>query len=69
MPPQDPTGDIPSESDASIDLDPLRCSFCGKQRDQVEAMLSGPTPAVTICNECVELCNEIVAEQRRPPFD
>ena len=39
----------------------LRCSFCGKSRDQVRKLIAGPT--VYICDECVGLCNEIVAEE------
>ncbi len=35
-----------------------RCSFCGKTKDQVRKMLAGPT--VCICNECIQLCYEIV---------
>ncbi|MBI3621761.1 MAG: ATP-dependent Clp protease ATP-binding subunit ClpX [Nitrospirae bacterium] len=39
----------------------LRCSFCGKARDEVQKLIAGPT--VYICNECVELCNDIIAEE------
>jgi len=45
----------------------MRCSFCGKARTEVESIVAGPTPAVAICNECVALCAEIVAEQHPPP--
>ena len=38
----------------------LRCSFCGKSKDSVRKFISGPS--VYICNECVSLCNEILAE-------
>src|SRR6201987_2281571 len=38
----------------------LRCSFCGKSKDSVRKFLSGPS--VYICNECIALCNEILAE-------
>ena len=38
----------------------LRCSFCGKSRDQVRKLIAGPT--VYICDECVGLCNEIISE-------
>ncbi|HZL54091.1 MAG TPA: ClpX C4-type zinc finger protein [Solirubrobacteraceae bacterium] len=41
----------------------LRCSFCGKPKSQVLKLIAGPTPAVAICNECVELCGEIIAEE------
>ena len=39
----------------------LRCSFCGKGRDQVRKLIAGPT--VYICDDCVGLCNEIIAEE------
>jgi ATP-dependent Clp protease ATP-binding subunit ClpX len=38
----------------------LRCSFCGKSKDSVRKFISGPS--VYICNECIALCNEIMAE-------
>ena len=38
----------------------LRCSFCGKSKDAVRKFISGPS--VYICNECISLCNEILAE-------
>lgn len=37
------------------------CSFCGKNQDEVEKLIAGPD--VFICNECIELCNEIVLEK------
>jgi len=39
----------------------LRCSFCGKSKDAVKKFISGPN--VYICNECIALCNEILAEE------
>ena len=39
----------------------LRCSFCGKTQDQVKKLIAGPE--VYICDECVELCNEILEEE------
>jgi ATP-dependent Clp protease ATP-binding subunit ClpX len=39
----------------------LRCSFCGKSQDEVRKLIAGPT--VYICDECVELCNDIIAEE------
>ncbi|HXX54182.1 MAG TPA: ATP-dependent Clp protease ATP-binding subunit ClpX [Thermodesulfovibrionales bacterium] len=39
----------------------LKCSFCGKGQDEVKKLIAGPT--VYICDECVELCNEIIAEE------
>lgn len=41
-------------------FDSVRCSFCGKPRNQVRKLIAGPN--VYICNECVELCREIVQE-------
>ncbi|MXY29742.1 MAG: ATP-dependent Clp protease ATP-binding subunit ClpX [Gammaproteobacteria bacterium] len=38
-----------------------RCSFCGKTKDSVKKFISGPQ--VYICNECISLCNEILAEE------
>lgn len=37
-----------------------KCSFCGKGHDEVKKLIAGPS--VFICNECVELCNEIIAD-------
>jgi ATP-dependent Clp protease ATP-binding subunit ClpX len=39
----------------------LRCSFCGKTQDQVKKLIAGPD--VYICDECVDLCNEILEEE------
>jgi len=39
----------------------LKCSFCGKTQDQVRKLVAGP--GVYICDECIELCNEIVEEE------
>jgi ATP-dependent Clp protease ATP-binding subunit ClpX len=39
----------------------LMCSFCGKSQDEVKKLIAGPS--VYICDECIELCNDIVAEE------
>ena len=39
----------------------LKCSFCGKTQDQVKKLIAGP--GVYICDECVDLCNEILDEE------
>jgi hypothetical protein len=39
------------------------CSFCGKSQEEVHRLIAGP--AVFICNYCVTLCNEIIAEEGR----
>jgi ATP-dependent Clp protease ATP-binding subunit ClpX len=40
-----------------------RCSFCGRSHNQVEKIITGPS--VHICNECVKLCNEVLAEEKK----
>jgi ATP-dependent protease Clp ATPase subunit len=42
----------------------IRCSFCGKDQYQVLRLVVGPD-GVAICNECVSLCNEILAQDLR----
>jgi ATP-dependent Clp protease ATP-binding subunit ClpX len=42
----------------------LTCSFCGKGQDEVRKLVAGPM--VYICDECIELCNDIVAEEPGP---
>src|SRR6266700_2668031 len=42
------------------------CSFCGKSQDQVRRLIAGPG-AVYICDECVDLCREIIDEESTPP--
>ncbi len=51
----------------------LRCSFCGKSQNEVRKLIAGPT--VYICNECIDICNEIINEDEnaealssRPPL-
>ena len=39
----------------------LYCSFCGKSQDEVRKLIAGPT--VYICDECIDLCNDIIAEE------
>ena len=41
--------------------DKLNCSFCGKVQDDVKKLIAGPS--VYICNECVDLCNDIIEEE------
>lgn len=40
---------------------PLRCSFCGKTQEEVKKIIAGPK--VYICDECIELCNDIIEEE------
>ena len=44
----------------------LHCSFCGKSQDEVRKLIAGPT--VYICDECIELCNEIIVEETEERF-
>jgi hypothetical protein len=43
----------------------LRCSFCAKPRSKVARLIAGP--GVYICNECVQLCNDILTEEQNKP--
>ncbi|SKC38503.1 ATP-dependent Clp protease ATP-binding subunit ClpX [Maledivibacter halophilus] len=45
----------------------LKCSFCGKSQDQVKRLIAGPN--VYICDECIELCQEIIHEEFDENFD
>ena len=46
---------------ASEGNEQLLCSFCGKSQRQVKKLIAGP--GVYICDECIELCNEIIEEE------
>ncbi|NCO36694.1 MAG: ATP-dependent protease ATP-binding subunit ClpX [Armatimonadetes bacterium CG2_30_59_28] len=49
------------------DRDNLRCSFCGKRREQVANLIAGP--GVYICVECVDLCNAIIGQEPPPEIE
>ncbi|PHV70354.1 ATP-dependent Clp protease ATP-binding subunit ClpX [Sporanaerobium hydrogeniformans] len=49
------------------DTKQLRCSFCGKTQEQVKRLIAGPN--VYICDECVELCSEIIEEELEDAYD
>lgn len=57
------------------DVAVLNCSFCGKSQTQVRKLIAGP--GVYICDECIELCNEIITEEHEfdpenyfpPPYE
>src|SRR3954470_23027660 len=40
----------------------LRCSFCGKGQKEVKKLIAGP--GVYICDECIDLCNDIISEEK-----
>ncbi|HEY7355384.1 MAG TPA: ClpX C4-type zinc finger protein [Ktedonobacterales bacterium] len=42
----------------------LHCSFCGKDQNAVRRLIAGPN--IYICNECIALCNEILAKEEVP---
>ena len=43
------------------DMNKLHCSFCGKTQDQVKKLIAGPN--VYICDECIDLCSDIIEEE------
>src|SRR5438067_13116056 len=50
---------------ASEGNEQLLCSFCGKSQRQVKKLIAGP--GVYICDECIDLCNEIIDEELTTP--
>lgn len=53
--------------DSTNDSGAIVCSFCGKSQDQVKQIVAGP--GVYICNECVELCQQIIADAGDKPAE
>ncbi len=49
------------------DTKQLRCSFCGKTQEQVKRLIAGPS--VYICDECIELCSEIIEEELEGAYE
>jgi ClpX C4-type zinc finger len=52
-----------SKIGGSDSKNPLYCSFCGKSQNEVRKLIAGPT--VFICDECVELCLDIIGEENK----
>ena len=52
-----------SKIGGSDSKNPLYCSFCGKSQHEVRKLIAGPT--VFICDECVELCLDIIGEENK----
>jgi ATP-dependent Clp protease ATP-binding subunit ClpX len=52
-----------SKIGGSDSKNPLYCSFCGKSQHEVRKLIAGPT--VFICDECVELCMDIISEENK----
>jgi ATP-dependent Clp protease ATP-binding subunit ClpX len=42
---------------------PVKCSFCGKSQTKAKKIIAGPAGGVYICDECIDLCNEIIVEE------
>jgi ATP-dependent Clp protease ATP-binding subunit ClpX len=49
------------EKKGSADAKVLHCSFCNKSQHEVRKLIAGPS--VFICNECIDLCNDIIREE------
>ena len=47
---------------AGKNSDDIRCSFCNKRQEQVKKLIAGPA-GVYICDECVEICSDIIEEE------
>jgi len=47
----------------SVSKNTLYCSFCGKSQHEVRKLIAGPT--VFICDECIELCRDIIGEENK----
>ena len=58
-------GERQRPADIRGEPDALLCSFCGKGKDEVKQVIAGPQ--VFICNECIDICNEILADQDASP--
>jgi len=58
-----PKGDMANNSSGSDSKNTLYCSFCGKSQHEVRKLIAGPT--VFICDECVELCMDIIREETK----
>jgi hypothetical protein len=56
-----------SRAPLSGEADEIRCSFCGRARRDVGGIVCGETPAIAICDQCVALAAEILAEQGAAP--
>ena len=52
-----------SEKKGSSNDKTLHCTFCGKNQDEVKKLIAGPENTVYICDECIELCNEIIHDE------
>jgi len=74
-PPERTTADLPAQplpddEDVTAEKKPpdeMHCSFCGKLKTEVARLVTGPT--LYICDQCVELCEDIIAEEleQNPP--
>src|SRR6187431_3469262 len=58
---EDETGHVTTSSSSKGPKVPYRCSFCGKSQEQVRKLIAGQ--GVYICDECINLCQEIIEEE------
>ena len=56
-----------NSSDKNGDNKLLYCSFCGKSQNEVRKLIAGPS--VFICDECVDLCNDIIQEELEDSYE
>ncbi len=54
------------KSSSSSRSKPIHCSFCGKSQHEVDRLIAGPS--IYICNECIELCNDLLIEEKNIPL-
>ncbi len=57
-------GSFPTTTPAKFVDGDMRCSFCGKRKDQAKKLIAGP--GVYICDECVDLCDDILLREGHP---
>ncbi|MEI6891811.1 MAG: ClpX C4-type zinc finger protein [Pontiella sp.] len=42
----------------------MNCSFCGRSENEAEVIVAASDQSVAICDECVEICNQVITEQK-----
>jgi hypothetical protein len=58
-----PTAATAAKHPSTPEKEFLRCSFCNKNQNEVKKLIAGPT--VFICDECIEVCNDIIRDDNR----
>src|SRR5262249_27793445 len=59
------SAELRRQAETHGDPNAVRCSFCGKGNDEVKQVIAGP--GVFICNECIAICNEVLADHQASP--